>query len=118
MLGPRQKSMGDHAKLLPTRPKKSTRLAQPLPPTAHHADLAILFCQKCGALSVDSSLSFSLAVTVLPFGLAFSQASSKPCSKSSMLMRPSIGSLMLAKDGCSLQAAAFSSDFLEPGISW
>jgi len=71
---------------------------------------------QCGLFCFSSCLSFSLALILQPAGFAFSHASTKPCSKSSLLINPSKGSLMFDVIANSLHLAASSLNFLESGL--
>merc|ERR1712228_1038209 len=61
---------------------------------ADRVSLAILLDIQWGLFWVDSVFSLAWTVMVLSFGLAFSHASSRPFSKSSLLTRPTKGSFM------------------------
>mmetsp|Transcript_21496 Transcript_21496/g.61059 ORF Transcript_21496/g.61059 Transcript_21496/m.61059 type:complete len:202 (-) Transcript_21496:20-625(-) len=72
---------------------------------------------KWGLFWVDISASFCFTVTVLPAGLAFSQASSRPFSKSSLFSRPRKGSDRFFQAGTMSYWACFSMFFGAFGFS-
>merc|ERR1719293_38816 len=78
---------------------------------------ASLFSTKWGLFWVDISASFCFTVTVLPLGLAFSQASSRPFSKSSLFTRPRKGSDRFFQAGTMSNWACFSMFFGAIGFS-